>query len=69
MRKGKSFPDVVTVDFIVFGSFPKNWVGCNLNGTNVVNMERSGTMLWKTMLIKNLLEPNNLRTSRTLNGI
>lgn len=69
MRKGKSFPDVVIVDFNVFGSFPKNWVGYNLNGTNVVNMERSGTMLWKTMLIKNLLEPNNLRTSRTLNGI
>ena len=68
MRKGNDmivqyFPTRMTVHLNVFGTLMKDRIGSNLNGTSVVNMERSRLGLNITNLNKETTKPENLRTS------
>lgn len=59
----RSFPDKVTINLEVFGTFMKDRIGGNPNSIGVVSMKRSSINLRKDKFRKKSSKPNNLRAS------
>ena len=65
----KSFTNIVTINFNIFGVFIKYKISSNLNNICVISMKKCRSVLRKTMFVQQTLEPHNFRTCRGQSSI